>query len=268
MHKQFLYSLLLAIVSQPLFALTLKGDIKQGAMILGQVEPNQLVRLGECELRVTDSGQFVFGIGRDELGEISLTVVSKEGAAHEHRFPIISREYKIQRINGVEQKYVSPPKEVTDRIKRDSAKVRQARKTDSDRLDFLQPFMLPAKGPISGVYGSQRVFNGVPKRPHFGLDIAGPVGTPIYAPADGVITLADPDQYYSGGLILMDHGFGISSSFLHLDKLHVKVGDTVKKGQLIADMGKSGRVTGPHLDWRINWYDVRLDPQLVLNLAQ
>lgn len=142
--------------------------------------------------------------------------------------------------------------------------VKQAR--DRIELDtaFAQDFIWPAVGPISGVYGSRRILNGEPRRPHYGVDVAGPVGQPVYAPADGLVTLYVPDMYYSGGTMIIDHGYGISSTFLHLSKEHVEVGQRVKQGDLIAEIGATGRVTGPHLDWRMNWFEKRVDPQLLV----
>jgi len=143
--------------------------------------------------------------------------------------------------------------------------IAKARATRSQLSDFLDDFILPAQGRISGVYGSQRVFNGEPRRPHFGLDVANKVGTPVIAPVGGIITLAEDDMYYSGGTLIMDHGFGVSSTFIHLSKIHVTAGQRVEKGELIAEIGATGRVTGPHLDWRVNWYRERLDPALLLS---
>ena len=170
------------------------------------------------------------------------------------------REYKTQKINGVASKYVSPPAETLARIKKENAEIGRARKINSDLSFYKEPFELPADGPVTGVYGSQRIFNGVPKRPHFGLDIAGPVGTPILAPVAGKVVYANPDMYFSGGTIVLDHGRGVTSTFIHLDKLHVEKGQMVEQGDKIADMGATGRVTGPHLDWRMNWFKERIDP--------
>ena len=153
---------------------------------------------------------------------------------------------------------------MSERIRQDNVLLGKARKIQTDNANFMQDFIWPAQGPISGVYGSQRVFNGEPKNPHYGLDVAAPVGTPVYAPAGGVVTLWVSDMYYSGGTMIIDHGLGVSSTFLHLSKSHVAEGDTVEQGQLVAEIGATGRVTGAHLDWRINWFSERLDPQLLV----
>ena len=130
-------------------------------------------------------------------------------------------------------------------------------------MDALAGFQWPAIGPISGVYGSQRIYNGTPRSPHYGVDVAVPTGTPVLAPSSGVVTLAEPDLFYSGGTIILDHGFRLSSSFLHLSKVHVAVGQEVKQGELIGEVGATGRATGPHLDWRMSWRNQRIDPQLL-----
>lgn len=207
----------------------------------------------------------VFGFGRDAKASSELILQFADDSQAVKSLTISQREYKIDRVNGVASKYVSPPKAVSERISREAGQVKQARATMSYRLDFIEPILTPAKGRISGVYGSQRVFNGVPKRPHFGLDIAGPTGTKVIAPWDGVVVLAEPDLYYSGGTLIIDHGMGITSTYIHLSKLDVEVGEPIVKGQKIAEIGATGRVTGPHLDWRINWFSRRLDPQLLLD---
>lgn len=244
--------------------LELMGELIQGALVQGRVSPGVSVKVLDREPVVDSQGGFVFGLGRDAPGELIVTTVSANGDVTKHTFPVKQREYKTQRIEGVEQKYVEPPAEVLERIKQENASVWRARQTQREAKDFAEGFIWPAKGPVTGVYGSQRIFNGVPKRPHFGLDIAGPVGEKVRAPAAGVVTLVNNDMYYSGGTLILDHGQGVSSTFIHLSKIHVKEGDTIEQGQLIAEIGATGRVTGPHLDWRINWFDERLDPALLL----
>ncbi|MFC4699169.1 M23 family metallopeptidase [Glaciecola siphonariae] len=239
------------------------GEMTQGSLIRGKTQPNTSVWLNGESLDVSSDGHFVFGFGRD--ANLSHTLEWEfMGKKASLPLTLAQREYNIDRIEGVEQKYVSPPDEVLARIRQDNRKIAKARAVSSNLQDFLDDFIIPAKGRISGVYGSQRVFNGQPKRPHFGLDVANSVGTPVIAPAGGVISLADDDMYYSGGTLIMDHGFGVSSTFIHLSKIHVVEGQRVEKGELIAEIGATGRVTGPHLDWRINWYKERLDPALLL----
>jgi murein DD-endopeptidase MepM/ murein hydrolase activator NlpD len=178
---------------------------------------------------------------------------------------IAQREYPEQRVNGVPQRTVDPPKPARlKRIQRESAAIKAARKTDTMRRDFSSAFVWPITGPITGVFGSRRVYNGVPGRPHYGVDVARPTGSAVAAPADGTVLLVQKDNFYSGGTLIVDHGFGISSTFIHLSKVLVAVGDNISQGQAIAEVGATGRATGPHLDWRMNWFDVKLDPRLLV----
>jgi murein DD-endopeptidase MepM/ murein hydrolase activator NlpD len=265
MLKLSSYVFLVALISSSsLHALELRGELTQGSLIRGQVKPGSQVWLNGQALKVANSGHFAFGFGRDAKSNHQLKWLDAVGNEQSQNLTLSVREYAEQKIEGIASKYVSPPKEVLDRIRKDNQQVAQARLLNDNRIDFAQEFIWPAKGPISGVYGSRRVFNGVPKRPHFGLDVAGPTGTPVYAPADGVVSLFVPDMYYSGGTMLIDHGHGVSSTFLHLSKGHVATGAVVKQGQLVAEIGATGRVTGAHLDWRINWFKERLDPALLV----
>ncbi|WP_370978040.1 M23 family metallopeptidase [Agaribacterium sp. ZY112] len=243
-------------------------DLQQGALLTGKTDAVKLSVLGRT-LKPDAKGQFVFGLGRDAEPQLEVTLVGANGESELKRFTVLQRQYDLQEVNGVAKKYVSPPKEVSARISEDAAEVRKARELDRPEVvAYQQGFKWPAQGRISGVYGSQRVFNGVPKRPHYGLDIAAPTGTPVFAPVDGLVSLAHKDMYYSGGTLILDHGRGVSSTFIHLSQLHVKLGEEVKQGQLIGEIGATGRVTGPHLDWRINWFDQRLDPALLLPSAK
>ncbi|UZE95056.1 M23 family metallopeptidase [Alkalimarinus alittae] len=245
--------------------ISLIGDKTQGSLIVGQVASGAKVFLDGVPLKVADNGVVVFGFGRDAALDHSLTIVSANGEKHIETITLIKRDYKVQRVNGISKKIMNPNKKNQTRSSSEAKMVRKARATDSTRQDFMAGFIQPVQGPVTGVYGSQRFYNGQPKRPHFGVDYAAPVGTPVIAPASGVVTLAHDDMFYSGGTLLVDHGFGVSSTFMHLSKILVKDGQEIKQGDVIAEVGKSGRATGAHLDWRINWYEHRLDPQLVMN---
>jgi len=248
--------------------LVLNGILTQGALLRGKLTSGSAVWLNGKSIKIVESGDFVFGFGRDaDLTQKLEWQLPGQTIRNQKKLELAKREYNVQRIEGVASKYVSPPEEALARIRNDNAQIATARATSSKLTAFTQALILPAKGPISGVYGSQRVFNGEPKRPHFGLDIAGPVGTAIVAPIDGVVTLAHNDMYYSGGTLIIDHGLGVSSTFIHLSSIDVKQGDVVKQGQKIAEMGATGRVTGPHLDWRINWFKERLDPALLVDIS-
>jgi murein DD-endopeptidase MepM/ murein hydrolase activator NlpD len=186
------------------------------------------------------------------------------GTVEKHPVSIEKRAYKIQRIDGLPPRKVSPSPEDQERISKDRALVKKVRQTDDARTDFAQPFIWPVTGRISGVYGSQRILNGKPKWPHYGVDIAAPTGTPVKAPADGIVTMAHNDMFYSGGTLIVDHGHGLSTTYMHLHKILVKDGQGVKQGDVIAQVGATGRVTGPHLHWGMNWFDTRLDPSLLV----
>ena len=249
-------------------ALTVSADsgepLTQGALYKGTVQPGSVVYYRDKEVPVTPDGQFVLGFGRDAQLQQPYTVVAPDGKKTEKVLKLEPREYRIQRIEGVAQKYMAPSEAHLKRVRHENSLVRKAREVDSEYIAFLDGFIWPLVGPVTGVYGSQRVFNGEPRRPHFGVDVAAPTGTPVKSPADGRVVLYHPDMYFSGGTMIIDHGYGITSSFLHLSKSLVKEGDFVRQGQPVAEVGATGRVTGAHLDWRLNWYQVRLDPQLVV----
>ncbi|MEW8026307.1 MAG: M23 family metallopeptidase [Candidatus Thiodiazotropha sp.] len=263
-HRQLLFLLLLCLLPFSAHSVTLEGEMAQGGMLIGKTEPGDLIRFNGKPIRVSPEGVFLLGFGRDDSLRHTLEVNRAGKRVETKQITIARREYQIQKIDGLPPSKVTPPKRDWTRIKKEAALVKQARKRDDDRSDFMNGFIWPSKGIISGVYGSQRVLNGVPKRPHFGVDIAAPVGTLVVAPADGVVTLAYPDMFYSGGTLIIDHGHQLSSSFLHLHKILVKEGERVKQGDPIAEIGATGRVTGAHLDWRMNLRQARIDPQLLV----
>ena len=249
-------------------SIILSGSKIQGGLLIGQVEPDTKVYLGDTQIKVAENGVLVLGFGRDAELAQSLTIISASGNKHLEPITLKKKDYKIQRITGISKKIMSPNKKNQARSRSDAVLVRKAREIDSARQDFLNGFIQPVEGPVTGVYGSQRFYNGQPKRPHFGVDYAAPVGTPVMAPASGKVTMTHDDMFYSGGTLIIDHGLGVSSTFLHLSKILVKEGEEVRQGDIIALVGKSGRATGAHLDWRINWFKVRIDPQEVLRLKR
>ena len=245
---------------------TLSGEARQGGLLWGQVTTDANVALDDTPVPLMPDGGFVLGLGRDAPPAQTLVV---EGAnLCVQTIAVEQREYRIQRVEGVPQKTVTPPDDVLARIAEERARVRAAKAQRIPRPDWLLAVRAgldwPAEGRISGVYGSQRFYNGTPGSPHYGVDVAVPTGHPVLAPGPGVITLAEPDLFYSGGTVILDHGYGLSSSFLHMSKLHVTVGDEVQPGDLIGEVGATGRATGPHLDWRMSWLDQRIDPQLLV----
>lgn len=246
-------------------ALSLSGEPVQGGLIFGQAQPGSTVSLDGESVMVAEDGLFVIGFGRDETGTRVLEVKSPHSGSTVRELAVQPREYDIERVDGLPPRTVTPDPEAAERIQREAAMVSSARARRDARTDFAAPFAWPASGRISGVYGSQRVLNGEPRRPHFGLDIAAPTGTPVHAPASGIVTLAHDDMYYSGGTLIIDHGHGLSSTFLHLSEILVESGMYVNQGDVIARIGASGRATGPHLDWRMNWLDRRVDPQRLVS---
>ena len=242
----------------------LSGDFIQGGLVVGNITPGFKVKINDHSVRVTVNGEFIIGFGRDYPANAILTVTRQDGSEYQHALQIEQREYKIQRINGLPKAQVSPNEKTLERIKQESKKISQARSLDAGRMDFKAGFIWPTKGPITGVYGSQRILNGESRQPHYGIDVAAPTGAPVIAPAAGVVTYAD-DMYFSGGTLVLDHGHRLSSSFLHLDRILVQVGDRIKQGEKIALVGATGRVTGAHLDWRMNWHGQRIDPGLLMD---
>jgi hypothetical protein len=244
----------------------LQGEVIQGGLLLGKAPAGSKVSLNNTLLQVSAAGDFVFGLDRDaESGDV-LEVVMPDGEIWRQVLEVKTREYAIQRVDGVPVDIQSSQKseETWLRIRDEALLVSEVRKKVLPLLAFKQTFAWPLIGRISGVFGSQRVYNGEPGTPHYGVDIAAPVGTIVRAPADGVVTLAQDDLYYSGGTLIIDHGLGVSSSFIHLSKILVKVGDTIHQGDEIAKVGATGRASGPHLDWRMNWLERRIDPQLLV----
>lgn len=259
---------LFALLSSPVVAFAAitwqPQQLQQGQLVKGSGAAGCALKLDKQTLQVDEAGRFVFGFGRDHGASATLTATCKGQAKQSWVLSIAPREYNIQRIDGLPPSKVSPNQEQLKRIRAEGAAAKQARKHRDIRDDVFQDFVWPATGPISGVYGSQRVLNGNPRRPHFGVDIARPTGTPVKAPAAGVVRLVHEDMYFSGGTIILDHGHGVTSAFLHLSKTHVNEGQRVEQGELLADIGATGRVTGPHLDWRMNWRGERVDPQLLV----
>ncbi|WOH38398.1 M23 family metallopeptidase [Thalassotalea fonticola] len=274
MHKKFPVSklvsgLLLVCLSQSAKAkvlLELDGDITQGGLVVGSTSPSSEVYFDKDPLKVSRHGLFTLGFSRDDEQTHELKIINSEGKELVQYLTPSKREYNVQSIEGIDKKIMQPSAEALKQITKDSIQIRAARAISSDNIDFAHGFKAPSTGRITGVYGSQRIYNGVPKNPHYGLDYAGPKGTAVKSPAAGIITLWSPNMFYSGGTLIIDHGHGITSTFLHLSASRVEVGDKVLQGQAIAEIGSTGRSTGPHLDWRVNWHNVRLDPALALTL--
>ena len=238
-------------------------------MVIGRTASGNRVKLEGRALRVSADGVFVFAIARDAVKAASLEIIWFDDVTERTHVDVTPRDWPIEKINGVPPATVNPPPAIAARIAREQSSVAAVRTRDDARGDFAQPFIWPVRGRISGRFGNQRVYmlpdgSGTPKSPHSGMDIAAANGTPVKAPAAGIVTFASPSLYLTGGTVVIDHGAGVSSNFLHLSRIDVKVRDRVEQGQVFAAVGATGRASGPHLHWGMNWFDVRIDPLLVL----
>ena len=243
-------------------ALVLDGTASEGGLITARTDPGNQVKIDGAAIPVTPEGLFLVGFHHQSDDLVTIEIRTSDGTLYHTGLAAEQREYDVQRIDGIAPKMVTPPPEVIARIKADSKAVREARTKSAPLGDFTDGFNWPVTGRISGVFGSQRILNGQPRQPHYGIDIAAPQGTPVLAPASGKVTLV-MDLYFSGWTILLAHGLGLNSSFLHLDRAVVSVGDTVQRGTVLGWVGSSGRSTGPHLDWRLDWMGRRLDAALI-----
>ena len=256
------YFIVLILINFKSYAVEFQGKFIQGHFIIGKTEPGTEISIDKKKIKVSKDGYFAFGLDKDR----KLDVVISEGKKKIIK-KVKKRKYKIQRIDGLPEKKVTPPKEFYERIKKENKLISNAREVDSDLSFFKDQFIIPVDDAIiTGVYGSQRILNGIPKWPHYGLDFAQKKGSPVKAMNNGVVTLAEKDLFYTGATLIFDHGHGISTLYMHLDKIFVDIGDHVKKGDIIGTVGATGRATGPHLDIRLNWFGVRLDPATILKL--
>ncbi len=251
-------------VAEPVKLVSLSDDLVQGGVVFGRLQQPAKVWVDGRAVDVDAQLRFVFGLDRDAPETLTITTQLQGQEQQQWHYEVATRHYNLQKITGIKRSIMQPSAADIKRIKADVREAKAARKQDLALDAWQQRFIWPITGRITGVFGSQRVYNGVPSRPHYGVDIAAPTGSAVVAPAGGVITLANPDMFYSGGTVFIDHGRGLSSAFLHLSKLDVSVGEKVTQGQLIGEVGASGRSTGPHLDWRMNWFDRRVDPQLLV----
>ena len=259
------YFLLIFFISFKVSAVEFDGKFIQGHFIIGKTEPDSKVKIGKKQVKVSKDGYFAFGLSRDRKYDVVITI-EKNGVKEKITKRVQKRKYNIQKIDGLEEKKVTPPEEVYERIKKENKLIAKARYIDSDLIFFKDKFIIPVDDAIiTGVYGSQRILNGKPKWPHYGLDFAQKEGTPVKAMLNGTVTLAEPDLYYTGGTLIFDHGHGISTLYMHMNEIFVEKGYNIKQGDIVGTVGSTGRTTGPHLDVRLNWFDVRLDPATVLN---
>ena len=250
--------------STHLNAIEFQGKFLQGHFIIGKTDPSAVIQIDKKDIKVSKDGYFVFGLDRDRKFDILITK-TVNGKKEIITKKVLKRKYRIQRIDGLPENKVTPPESVYKRIREENNKIGEARAINSNLTFFKDQFIMPVEGIISGVYGSQRILNGKPKWPHYGIDIAANQGTLIRSSASGKVTMAENDLYYTGGTIIMDHGHGISTIYSHLESVMVSVGDEINQGDIIGTVGSTGRSTGPHLDFRVNWFQTRLDPMSLLN---
>ena len=264
----FLITIILGHLSifTTIYCAEFKGKFIQGHFILGKTDPGENVWVDDQKVRVTKDGFFVFGLGRDRKYDVTITLQKKDKKEKIIK-KVIKRKYKIQKIDGLPEKKVTPPKELYERIKKENKIIARARSVNSNLEFFKKKFINPLdKAIVTGVYGSQRVLNGKPRWPHYGVDFAAKEGTEIKAMLDGTATLVESDLFYTGGTLIFDHGHGISTLYMHMKNIYVEKGQKVKQGDIIGTVGSTGRSTGAHLDIRLNWFGIRLDPATVLNI--
>jgi murein DD-endopeptidase MepM/ murein hydrolase activator NlpD len=263
--RKIILLLIVIFHSSILQAIEFQGKFEQGSFIIGKANKGSKVQIDKRQIRLTKDGYFAFGLDRDRKKDVVIKIYENENTKIIKK-KVLKRDYKIQRIDGLPKKQVTPPPEVYERIKKDNILIGKARAINTNYDYFKKKFIKPVdKYIITGVYGSQRVLNGKPRRPHYGIDLHAPEGTPVKAMMDGEITLAEKDMYFTGGTIIFDHGHGISTLYMHMKDVNVKVGQKVKQGDIVGTLGKSGRATGPHLDIRLNWFEIKLDPASILN---
>ena len=265
-RRQLLAALPLLSLSWPrgAHAVELEGNFTQGGLVMGQAAPGSRVSLDGAAIAVSDDGRFLLGFGRDAAAKSLLKTKGPDGKAEIRELAIAQRGYDVQRIDGLPQDKVEPDEAALKRIAREQERINAAKDRNTDEPFYLAGFIWPATGVISGVYGSQRILNGEPRRPHFGVDVAAPVGTPIKAPAGGIVSLADPDLFFTGGTVMLDHGHGLSSIFAHMQSLAVKEGERLAPGGAVGTLGGTGRATGPHMHWGMYLFRTPLDPQLLV----
>jgi murein DD-endopeptidase MepM/ murein hydrolase activator NlpD len=245
---------------------SLTGRATQGGLLIGKTKPNSRVRVNGVDLQLASNGAFLIGFGRDyDSTVVEVVVTAPDQSATETRsIPVLPRVFDIQSITGVAQKYVEPPPEDLKRIAEERRVIAEARVRAADASDFEAGFIWPVEGPISGVFGSQRIFNGQPRAPHSGVDIAAGRGSTVVAASRGIVTLAEKNLFFNGNVVIVDHGLSLSTVYVHLDEITVRKGQRVNIGEPIGKVGATGRVTGPHLHWGANVAGQAIDPQLLV----
>ncbi len=265
--KSLIIALAICAISNPTFGagkISMQGTFIPGGLVKGKVAPGSKVSIQGKPVRTSPDGVFILGFGRDAKQKQSIEILEPNGFGFTQDIRLKSRSYKVTHIDGLPERKVTPKPQDIKRIKADNADIAQVRKLDTEAQNFLAGFQWPTLGRISGVFGSQRVLNGKPRNPHNGVDIAAPKGTTILATAAGRVVLVHQDMFLSGKVVMIDHGHGLSSVYIHMSKIAVKKGQRVSKGDQVGTVGMTGRATGPHLHWGISLFGTHLDPMLIV----
>lgn len=264
--RLFLSLLLVAIAVTPARAevpLTLTGHAVEGGLMYGKTDRRAYVSYEKLPVDVSADGDFLISFGRDAAGIKELSIRLNDETRVE-RIEVADRDFKIERIDGLPQRKVTPDPEAIARIGKEKEAINLARQVSDPAPYYLGGFQWPATGRISGVYGSQRILNGKPRRPHYGTDIAAPTGTPIRAMAPGRVVFVHPGMFFNGKTVLIDHGLGLRSIYIHLSETSVEVGQQVDQKTVIGAIGQTGRATGPHLHFGLTHGETPVDPEVVL----
>ena len=243
--------------------LNIEGAFIQGSILFGKTKPNSKIFFNDKKIFVNNEGDFLLGISRDEKKE-NLLILEIGNKVEKYNINIIPRKYKIQKIDGLPKNKVTPNQKELKRIKKESKLINKYKNIFLDKTLYKSGFVWPVEGKITGEYGSQRILNGQPRRPHFGTDIVAPLGSRIIAPSDAIVVFTFEDTFFNGKMIILNHGLGLNSIYSHLNKIYVREGDKIKQGDLLAEVGSTGRVTGPHLHWGISIFNTAIDPEKLI----
>jgi murein DD-endopeptidase MepM/ murein hydrolase activator NlpD len=265
--KPLIIALLMFAISNATFGadrISLQGALMPGGLVTGKAAPGSKVSHQGKFVRTSPDGVFVLGFGRDAHQDQTITILDINGFTYSQDIKLKDRNYKVTRIDGLPKRKVTPRPKDIKRIKIENAGIAKVRQLDTKEQNFLAGFQWPTLGRISGVFGSQRILNGKPRSPHNGIDIAAPKGTPVLATAAGTVALVHQDMFYSGKTVMIDHGHGLSSVYIHMRTITVTKGQNVNKSDKIGTVGMTGRATGPHLHWGISLFGTHLDPMLIV----
>ena len=267
MKNKFLFSIFsVFFIISNVKAFELCGEIKQGEFVIGKAKDATKISLNDEDILLSKDGYFLLAFGRDEKNTQKLTVTTDEDI--NYSFDVGTTKWDVQNIKGVPPRKVEPSDSDLAAIELERKVVRASLKGVKDNTAWLSGFIMPIEGRISGKFGGQRIMNKVPKNPHQGMDIAAKEGTPIKASADGEVVLAYPDLFYSGNVVVIDHGFGLQTIYAHMKDMKVKVGQKVSQGDIIGTVGMTGRATGPHLHWGASLRNVRFNPQSLVDMEK